>query len=417
MNKHHSHHCAAPSSIIGSVQWHFRANYRGDHAQVFKYATRGILLLAVILAAAVFWQREKIIRLVAVNSLFSQEKIVSNFSHMDSMFLTRPLERGSNGVSALPVGTPIPLPAPVRDWVSARSVTSLLVMKDGEIISEDYFLGTGPDDLRISWSVAKSYLSALFGIVMAEGKIASLDDPVTKYAPLLVGSAYDGATIRNVLNMASGVQFNEDYLDFNSDINRMGRVLALGGTMDGFATSVDQRLRTPGEAWQYVSIDTHVIGMVIRGATGRSIGELLEEKIIKPMGLETAPYYVTDGEGVAFVLGGLNVTTRDYARFGQMFLNGGRWNGAQIVPQDWVATSTRASAPTVAGNTGYGYQWWVPVGAVEGEYMARGIYGQYIYVNRPLGVVIASTAADKKFREAGVSAQNIAMFRRIAAGI
>ena len=379
-----------------------------------KYSVRGILLLAIILAAVAFLQREKITRLMAVNSLFAQEKIVSNFSNMGTMFLTRPLNRGDAAVSPLPIGTAATPPDGVEDWIKARSVTSLVVMKDGEIVAENYFLETDADDLRISWSVAKSFLSALFGIVMAEGHIASLDDPVTKYAPSLAGSAYDGATIRNVLNMSSGVRFNEDYLDFYSDINRMGRVLALGWSMDGFASGQNERQYEPGKAWQYVSIDTHVIGMIIRGATGRSVAELLEEKIITPMGFQAAPYYVTDGEGVAFVLGGLNVTTRDYARFGQMFLNGGRWNGVQIVPEDWVNASTRASAPTAAGHIGYGYQWWVPVGAVDGEYMARGIYGQYIYVNRPLGVVIATTAADKKFREPGVSDQNIAMFRLIA---
>ncbi len=378
-----------------------------------KYSVRSILLLAIILAAVAFWQREKITRLMAVNSLFAQEKIVSNFSHMDTMFLTRPLNRGDGDVSPLPTAT-APLPNEVNDWIKARSVTSLVVMKGGAVVNEDYFLDTKADDLRISWSVAKSFLSALFGIVMAEGHIASLDDPVTKYAPSLAGSAYDGATIRNVLNMASGVRFNEDYLDFNSDINRMGRVLALGWSMDGFTTGQNERQYKPGETWQYVSIDTHVIGMIIRGATRRSVAELLEEKIITPMGFEAAPYYVTDGDGVAFVLGGLNVTTRDYARFGQMFLDGGRWNGVQIVPEEWVNASTRASAPTATGHIGYGYQWWVPIGANEGEYMARGIYGQYIYVNQPLGVVIATTAADKKFREAGVSAQNIAMFRLIA---
>jgi len=383
----------------------------------FKYSIRVILLLAVILAAVAFWQREKLIRLMAVNSLFSQEKIVNNFSHMGTMFLTRTLKRGEGEFQPLPTGTAAKLPQGVDDWVKARNVTSLVVLKDGAIVTEDYFLGTGADDLRISWSVAKSFLSALFGVVMAEGQIASLDDQVTKYAPTLAGSAYDGTTIRQVLNMASGVRFNEDYLDFNSDINRMGRVLALGWSMDGFAADITERQYEPGQTWQYVSIDTHVIGMVIRGATGRSVADLLEEKIIAPMGMKAAPYYITDGDGVAFVLGGLNVTTRDYARFGQMFMNGGRWNGVQIVPEDWVNASTRASAPTAPDHIGYGYQWWVPRGAVEGEYMARGIYGQYIYVNRPLGVVVATTAADKIFRQAGVSEQNIAMFRKIAEGL
>ena len=379
-----------------------------------RIAFRAALVLAIILAAIAFWKREQIKRLLAVNSLFKQEKIVSNFSHMDTMFLIRPLDRGTGEVSPLPKAPPAELPAEVADWVKERSVTSLLVMKDGKRVAEEYYLGTGPDDLRISWSVAKSFLSALFGIVMQEGAISSLDDPVTKYAPSLKGSAYDGATIRNVLNMSSGVKFNEDYLDFNSDINRMGRVLALGTSMDGFAAGLEETEYQPGERWQYVSIDTHVIGMVIRGATGRSIPELLEEKIIIPLGLEKAPNYVTDGYGVAFVLGGLNMTTRDYARFGQMILNGGQWNGRQIVPQDWIEQSTSPSAPTAKGQTQYGFQWWIPADATEGEFFARGIYGQYIYINRPLGVVIASNAADRKFREPGVADQNIAIFRLIA---
>ncbi len=382
--------------------------------RILRYSVRGILVLLVVAAALAFWKRDEIRRLLAVNSLFRQEKIVNNFSHMDTMFLSRPLPIGSGPVSELAKGNPISLPDETTDWIRNRAVTGLVILKDGKIVAERYFQGTAPDDLRISWSVAKSYLSALFGILLAEGSIASLDDPVTKYAPLLKNSAYDGATIRNVLNMASGVEFDEDYLDYNSDINRMGRILALGGSMDDFAAGITDRSGPPGKTWKYVSIDTHVIGMVIRGAAGRPIPELMEEKLLIPMGLEKAPYYLTDGRGVAFVLGGLNMTTRDYARLGQMFLNNGRWNGRQIVPEQWVLESTRASAPTRPGKIGYGYQWWVPAGGAGGEFMARGIYGQYIYVNRPQAVVIAVNSADRNFREPGVADRNIAMFRLVA---
>ena len=145
--------------------------------------------------------------------------------------------------------------------------------------------------------------------------------------------------------MASGVTFDEDYFDFNSDINRMGRVVALGGTLDDFAASFTDRFAEPGETWQYVSIDTHVIGMVIRGATGRSVTGLLQEKILAPLGLESGGYYITDGAGVAFVLGGLNFTTRDFARFGQMILQNGKYGGKQVVPADWVAASMPPARP------------------------------------------------------------------------
>ncbi len=376
----------------------------------------GRILLALVLAVIVIglWKRDELTRLMAVNSLFSAENIVFNFSHMDQAFLTTPVSRGDGPTTELNYGAEFALPAQVIDWITARDVTALVILKDGQIVYDNYFKGTEPDDRRISWSVAKSYLSALVGILLDEGKIGSLDDQVTQYAPSLVDTAYDGATIRNVLNMASGVVFDEDYLDKNSDINRMGRVVALGGELDEFTANLQDRFADPGAQWQYVSIDTHVIGMVVRGATGRTIADLLAEKIIVPMGLEYDPYYLTDGAGVAFVLGGLNLITRDYARMGQMFLQRGNYNGRQIVPADWVDASTVASAPTAAGEIGYGYQWWVPAGAEPGEFMARGVYGQYIYVNRDAGVVIATNAADRKFRDAGVSDQNIEIFRLIS---
>lgn len=376
----------------------------------------GRALIALILAAAVvgFWKREEIMRLMAVNSLFSSEKIVQNFSHMDRAFLTTPVSRGDGAVIPLPRGDDLTLPAETDAWIKARSVTSLLVMQDGKIRYEDYFLGTTEDDRRISWSVAKSYLSALLGVLVADGVIASLDDPVVKYAPKLKGSAYEPASIRNVLNMASGVTFNEDYLDYNSDIKRMGRVIALGGSLDDFAAGLSESFAAPGEVWQYVSIDTHVIGMVVRGATGRDIAGLIAEKILAPLGLEQDGYYVTDGDGVAFVLGGLNFTTRDFARFGQMILQNGLYDGQQVVPAQWIAEATVATAPTQPGQIGYGYQWWIPVGAKEGEFMARGVYGQYIYFDQSRGVLIVTTGADRLFKEAGVSEANIAMFRSIA---
>lgn len=375
---------------------------------------RIVILLMLVLLGLGLWKREEIGRLMAVNSLFSEDAIVRNFSHMDELFLTRPLSRGDGPISPLPKGPKAVLPPEVAAWIEDRAVTSMVVLKDGLMVHESYHLGTGEADLRISWSMAKSVLSALFGIVLAEGKIESLDDPVTRYVPELAGTAYDGATLRDILTMSSGVAFDEDYLDFWSDINRMGRVLALGGTMDGFAAGLSEREAEPGARWHYVSIDTHVLGMIIRGATGEDIPELLERHILAPMGLEQAPYYLTDGEGVSFVLGGLNMTTRDYARLGQMIAQGGVWQGRQIVPRDWVEQSIRPQAP---GGAGYGYQWWIADGAGPGEVNAQGIYGQYIWIDRSRGVVIVVTAADRRFEEPGRAEENIALFRRIAAAL
>ena len=237
--------------------------------KILKWTVRlaGLLIIAAIVVG--IWKREEIALLLAVNSLFDADRIVQNFSNMDAAFLHVELPRGDGPVSPLPAGTALTMPAAYDAWVADRSVTSVLVLQDGAIVHEAYYQGTEPGDRRISWSMAKSYLSALFGVLVDEGAIASLDDPVTDYAPMLRGGAYDGATIRNVLQMSSGVLFDEDYLDYDSDINRMGRVLALGGKMDDFAAGLTERFVDAGAEWKYTSIDTHVVGMVARGATGR----------------------------------------------------------------------------------------------------------------------------------------------------
>lgn len=350
---------------------------------------------------------------MAVQTLFDESRIVANFSQMDRLFHSRVLDRGPGPVSALPMGAPETLSPAAEAWVKRRAVTALVILRDGQITYENYYRGTGPEDLRISWSMAKSVLSALFGTLVAEGAIPDLEAQVVDVVPALKGSAYDGVRIRDVLTMTSGVHFDEDYMKFSSDINRMGRVLALGGSMDGFAASLKTRDTEPGRHMHYVSVDTHVLGMVIKGATGRDPVDLMAERIIAPMGLEASPVMLTDGEGTGFVLGGLNLRSRDYARIGQMFLQGGFWNGRQIVPADWVAASTAHQA---ADGAGYGYQWWVPKdnAAFGNDYMAQGIYGQFIYINPARKVVIAVNAADLGFAADGVTDENLAMFRQLA---
>ncbi len=399
--------------------------------RIFRITFRTLLFILLIATIAGIWNRDKIRRLVRVNSLFSEELIVSNFSNMESMFFHEELSVAGDTVAPLP-SAPQPLPeyftfegakVSIADWRVERQHTAMVVLKDGQVAFEGYFLGTKDTDRRISWSMAKSVLSTAFGVAVEEGLITDLDAPVIRYVPNLAGSAYEDATIRHVLNMASGVEFDEDYLDFNSDINRMGRVLALGRSMDGFAENLTKSARPPGSGWQYTSIDTHVLGMVLRSATGMSAKEYVSDKILRPMGLEANPTYLTDGYGVAFVLGGLNMRTRDYARFGLMMAQDGNLNGNQIVPREWVRASTKQSAPAPAPdhdtNLGYGYQWWLPPDAQEGEFLAKGIYGQYIYVNRPKGVVIALNSADRDWTgtDRDITHMNLTMFRAIADGL
>ena len=393
-------------------------NRKLDMKTFLKWLLRGALLSAALIAIIAVLQREKLERLMAVNSLFSEERIVENFTQMDTMFENVTLTTDVSSPNQLTHGAVMDMPAVYGTWANDRAVTGIVVLQNGLIRYEDYPLtAEGEDDpatsRRISWSVAKSFLSVLMGILHEDGTIPDLDAPVTQYAPSLIATAYDGATIRDVLQMSSGVEFDEDYLDFWSDINKMGRVLALGRSMDGFAEGQDTTFAPAGEQWQYVSIDTHIIGMVIRGATGRSIPDLLSEKVIAPLKPTETPYYLTDGYGVAFVLGGLNLTTHDYALFGHMVANGGISFGTRIVSEAWITQSTSPSANTTPDQYGYGYQWWVPIGATTGQFMARGIYGQYIYIDRPRGVVIAVNSADRGFRNEGVADSNVDMFRLI----
>lgn len=386
---------------------------------ILTWGLRGLLAVGVVALVLGVWQRDRIGRLLQTTSLFAPDKIVENFTRMDEIFEHAPLPPTAQTVNRLQTGAPMAMPAGFIALAEDRAVTGIVVVRNGIIRHESYPLthADEPDPAasrRISWSLAKSFLSVLMGILHEDGTIPDLDAPVTDYVPQLRGSAYDGASIRNVLQMSSGVTFDEDYLDFWSDINRMGRVLALGRSMDGFAADLTETFAAPGEGWKYTSIDTHVLGMVIRGATGQSIIDLLTEKVISPLGPTQTPYYLTDGHGVAFVLGGLNLTTHDYALFGHMVASGGISFGTRIVLEDWIDESTAPTAKTAPGAVGYGYQWWVPVAAEPGQVFARGIYGQYIYIDRARGVVVAVNAADLAFREPGIHDQNIAMFRAIS---
>ena len=386
--------------------------------------------LLVILIAAAF-NYKKILNLHTVITLFDEDKIVHNFSHMHESMFSVELISNAEPVVLPEAKNPIKKTyvwqgeqKEIEDYLSQTNTTSLLVLQNGKLVHEDYRLGTQQMDTRISWSMAKSYLSALFGIAVEDGLI-DLNKTVTDYVPELKDSAYNNVPIMAVLNMASGVAFNEDYLDFNSDINKMGRALGLGSSMDKFAGTLKTQERKPGANRHYVSIDTHVLGMILRSATGKSIKELFESQLWSKLAPEGKAYYLTDGFGKAFVLGGLNITTRDYAKFGELFRNKGAWNGEQVIPENWVLKSTQNNAPpppdTKKDTFGYGYQWWVPQDADE-EFYAGGIYGQFIYVNPKQKVVIVKTSAHREFQDDGnggreVKHETIEMFRAITQGL
>ena len=375
--------------------------------KLIKYA---LLLSVIIILSFVAFNWKNILRLQTVSTLFDADKIVYNFSNMKEAFLYNQLESSPSTYAFDEKIEPLPNNIIINgekfnleNILAELDTTALVIIKDGNLIHESYYRGTKKNDLRISWSVAKSFMSGLYGKALESGNIGSIDDKVVKYVPSLVGSAYEEATIRNVLNMASGITFNEDYMDPKSDINDMGRLLGLGGSMDHYAVNLKSKDIEPGERWKYVSIDTHIAAMVLREATGKNLHDLFNETYSNFLGFDVAPYYLTDGKNVAFALGGLNLTTRDYAKFGQLFLQNGIFNNMQIIPSSWVSQSTNHSAPTIGDRgVGYGYQWWIPMpqeGSNKGDFTASGVYGQYVYVNPSKGIVIAKNAADREFTQ------------------
>jgi CubicO group peptidase (beta-lactamase class C family) len=391
--------------------------------------SKSLASLALIIVVTIGIFSTEIRQLYNTVTLFDEDVIVDNFSNMvevapfKTITRTGPVNEFGSAPQALPASFKFAgKDMAMDDFLTLTSATSLVVVKDNNITFEDYYQGTGEFDQRISWSMAKSFLSALFGIAVEEGLIKDLNVPVTDYVPSLVGSGYDGVSIKNVLQMSSGVYFNEDYGDFNSDINRFGRVMALGGSFDEFAASLTSD-RKQGTYMHYVSLDTHVIGMVLRAATGRSIEDYFNEKLWSKLGTERDAIYITDSIGQPMVLGGLNLISRDYARMGKLYRDKGLLNGQQIVPAQWIEDSITPDAPhlmpgkrdTSDSKMGYGYQWWVPENPKQ-EFMAFGIYGQHIYVNREFNVVIVKNSADRQFMDNDYQHTDIAIaaYREIA---
>jgi CubicO group peptidase (beta-lactamase class C family) len=386
------------------------------------------IIFGIFIIAGLF-NFDRIQRLYRVINLFNQDVIVQNFRTMGDKFDSRTIHHGPDVFTFKKEIRKLPdeyifngQKRSVNAFIEHSGTTGLIVIKDDTILFEKYYRGNTESSKAISWSVAKSFVSAMFGIAVSEGYIKDINQPVTDYLPSLKNSGYNGVSIKNVLQMSSGVRFNEDYGDFNSDINRMGRYFALNMPFADFVASLKAE-KKPGTFHHYVSMDTQVLGMILREATGKNLSEYAQEKLWKPLGMESDAYWLTDSSGMEAAFGGLNVTLRDYARFGRLYLNKGNWNGKQIVPEVWCKASVTPDAhhlmpgkrPDASWVLGYGYQWWIPENP-DGDYLAIGIYGQAIYVYPRYNIVIAKTSAYDDYNKDGfdMEIESIEMFRAIA---
>ena len=294
----------------------------------------------------------------------------------------------ANTVRELPrSAAPLPasLQAGLREYMAETQAAGLMVLKDGEVLFEDYGLGFGPTGRWTSFSVAKSFTSTLLGAAIADGAIASVDTPVTEIIPALAGTAYDGVSVGQIATMTSGVAWNEDYTDPDSDVAKMLAVAPVAGESQAVTYARTLTREAPaGEKWVYKTLETNLLGLIVEQATGQSLAAYAAEKIVEPAGFEGGLFWMQDLTGGN--IGGccLSLRLADYARMGQFALEG----GAGTVPAGWFAT---AGSPLVdfapqAPGFGYGYQWWTYPG---GMYGAQGIFGQAITIVPQEQLVVA----------------------------
>lgn len=329
---------------------------------------------------------------------------------LDSFFLTRTVKAAARP-RVLERGRPLAAFEPggsredyFQRFMQDQRARGVLVLHDGRVRIERYAPPHSPTTRWNSFSVAKSITSTLVGAAMKDGYIRSLDDFVTRYIRQLRGSAYDAVTIRQLLTMTSGVKWNEDYTDVNSDVARM----YAQPSEPGFDMTVSYvrklpREAPPGTKWVYKTSETNLVGVLVAEATGKRLADYLSEKIWRPYGMERDAEWMIDDVG--HEQGGccIAMTLRDYGRFGEFILDGARVDGTPIVSDGWLLEATHAEVSTGA-NSGYGYQWWT---REDGTFEGRGIYGQTLHIDpaRRLVIVLNSATEQPTDRVAGQARQ------------
>ena len=333
---------------------------------------------------------------------------VRTFRNIDRLFPVRTIRHGGH-VQRLPIAEK-PLTGlqfqsrgkryDLYDYLSLNRVSGLLVLKDGRIALERYELGNNPATRWMSMSVVKSITSTLVGVAIKDGYIKSINDPITNYLPKLRGSAYEGVTVKNLLQMASGVKWDETYTNPSSDRRRMLDLQLAGrpGSILEFMSTLP-RAGEPGTIWNYDTGETFVVGELVHAAVKLPLAEYLSRRVWANYGMESdATWWLESRDGQEIGGSGLSATMRDYGRFGLFFLSGGVIGGNSILPDGWVAEA--GSGKVIGGRqVNYGYMWWIPESTDPvhaGAFFASGIFGQSIYISPRERVVIVVWSARPK---------------------
>jgi CubicO group peptidase (beta-lactamase class C family) len=358
-----------------------------------------VLVGVVVLAAAGWWSLDKETRGLLATLPTNRDVLFWSEPQRDAAF--RALDRlpilakarvvpAGGTPSPLPPGPALKLSVDVDAYMAGQRSAGLIVVHDGKLRLERYGLGFDASGRWTSFSVAKSLTSTLVGAALRDGFIRSMDDKVSQYIPEMKGSAYDDVSIRQLLTMTSGVRWNEDYADPNSDVARFNN----HKPEEGVDALVSYMRRLPrevpaGTRWHYSTGETNLVGVLLRNATKKPLADYLSEKIWSRAGMEQQATWILSRTGNEISGCCIQAATRDYARIGLFILNGARIDGQSIVPDGWLAEATTERTGIDQPGRGYGYQWWT---YTDGTFAARGIFGQGIFIDPKRKLVIASNA-------------------------
>ncbi|MBQ5669475.1 MAG: serine hydrolase [Tidjanibacter sp.] len=295
-----------------------------------------------------------------------------------------------------------------RESLTQNYADGVIILHKGRVVYERYFENLTPEGVHAVMSVTKSFTGTLAATLVAEGKL----DPtrlVSYYIPELAGSGFGDATVREVMDMTTAIRYSEEYTDPNAEVwafSAAGNPFAdhPAGTPQGYHDYLRtvRKDGTHGEQFGYRTVNTEVLGWIVERVGGATVAEQLQRRIWGRMGMEQDAYYQVDAVGTPFAGGGLNASLRDLARFGEMMLQGGRWQGRQIIPAEVVEDIRFGSnvAPFAASDYGkklpgwsYRNMWWVSNNA-DGAFMARGVHGQAIYIDPAAEMVIVRLASN-----------------------
>jgi CubicO group peptidase (beta-lactamase class C family) len=305
-------------------------------------------------------------------------------------FPARPIEAPARAVSferqPIDLGTLEVSGRPLDELLSSTDTTAFLVLRGDRLVYERYFGGDDRESIQTSFSVAKSFASALVGIALRDGAIASVDDPITRYLPELLerDPRFERITIAHLMAMTSGLRYDENGLPWGDDAETY-----YGTDLRELALVDTEMVEPPGTRWHYNNYNPLLLGMILERTTGMPVAEYLERDLWRPLGAEFDASWSLDSEDSGFekMESGINARAIDFARLGVLYLNDGRWHGRQLVPRSWV----RESTSPVGGVPHYGYWWWLESG---GSFLASGNLGQFVFVDPRHDVVIARFGTD-----------------------